>query len=169
MSGFEDAVNEKWRARMVELEGQRMSVLNGPTEGDWSVFAEKVVAERDAAMTRVMELTKHRAELQELCTAQITKIRELDEAVHQRNDRIEYVKGEAERIAHDAAKDYVDMRKFQAAYIASEQRLRAMELAQAEVDYAVNDRMRHLELENASLRSRIALLELEAIDPEGRR
>jgi chromosome segregation ATPase len=132
MSGFEDAVNEKWRARIAELE-------------------------------------RHRAELQELCTAQITKIRELDEAVHQRNDRIEYIKGEAERMAHEAAKDYVDMCRFQALYIAAVQRLRSMELAQAEVDKAFKSRVDGLELENASLRSRIALLELEAIDPEGRR
>jgi hypothetical protein len=29
------------------------SHLKGPSEGDWSVFAEKVVAERDAALERV--------------------------------------------------------------------------------------------------------------------
>lgn len=33
-----------------------MSVLNGPHEGTWSVFAEKVVAERDAARKEVARL-----------------------------------------------------------------------------------------------------------------
>lgn len=35
-----------------------MSVLDGPGEGTWSVFAEKVVAERDAAREEVARLHK---------------------------------------------------------------------------------------------------------------
>lgn len=33
-----------------------MSVLDGPGEGTWSVFAEKVVAERDEALAEVERL-----------------------------------------------------------------------------------------------------------------
>ena len=33
-----------------------MSVLDGPGQGDWSVLAEKAIAERDAALRRVSEL-----------------------------------------------------------------------------------------------------------------
>jgi hypothetical protein len=39
-----------------------MSVLNGPNEGTWSVFAEKVVAERDAALQEVATLKMKNAE-----------------------------------------------------------------------------------------------------------
>ena len=33
-----------------------MSLLNGPNDGNWAVFAEKVVAERDAAREIVVKL-----------------------------------------------------------------------------------------------------------------
>lgn len=35
-----------------------MSLINGPGEGGWSVFAEKVVVERDAALEEVARLTE---------------------------------------------------------------------------------------------------------------
>lgn len=35
-----------------------MSVRNGPGEGSWSVFAEKVVAERDELRAEVRELKR---------------------------------------------------------------------------------------------------------------
>ena len=32
-----------------------MSIKDGPSQGDWSVFAEKVVAERDEARAKLVE------------------------------------------------------------------------------------------------------------------
>lgn len=43
-----------------------MSVLDGPGEGTWSVFAQKVVEQRDAAIARADELTR---DLDEVTTA----------------------------------------------------------------------------------------------------
>ena len=34
-----------------------MSVLDGPGEGTWAVFAEKVVAERDEARAQLRKIT----------------------------------------------------------------------------------------------------------------
>lgn len=46
-----------------------MSVLNGPGEGTWSVFAEKVVAERDAAREEVARLRAEAKRADEEATA----------------------------------------------------------------------------------------------------
>jgi uncharacterized coiled-coil DUF342 family protein len=40
-----------------------MSVLNGPGEGTWSVFAQKVVEERDALREEVAKLRAERRQL----------------------------------------------------------------------------------------------------------
>ena len=44
-----------------------MSVLNGPCEGTWSVFAEKVVRERDEAREEVACLRRALAHIVEHC------------------------------------------------------------------------------------------------------
>ena len=46
-----------------------MSIKDGPGEGTWSVFAQKVVEERDAAREEVARLRAQRDDLLSVCEA----------------------------------------------------------------------------------------------------
>lgn len=48
--------------------GEAVSLQNGPGEGSWSVFAEKVVAERDQLRAEVRELKRRVAKARKALT-----------------------------------------------------------------------------------------------------
>ena len=53
-----------------------MSVLNGPNEGDWSVFAERMMGQRDAAREELARL-RDRLKAAERLIAALENVRKL--------------------------------------------------------------------------------------------
>lgn len=84
-----------------------MSIKDGPGEGTWSVFAEKVVEERDAAREEVARLRAEakRAddEATRLANSDLATTEQVIRALRAENERLRALLDEAEDIVRDYA------------------------------------------------------------------